>query len=112
MAGLGNNKNYSTLSNCYVVGSPYDSYAGIMYTDQQLVQLSKRRGGVGTCLSSLRPENTKVSNAAGTSTGAVSFMERFSHSIKEVAQNGRRGALILTLDVNHPDIEKFITIKI
>ena len=97
--------------NCYVVESPYDSYGGITRTDQQLVQISKRRGGVGIDLSTLRPRGSKTKNAARSSTGIVSWMERFSNSIREVGQDGRRGALMLTISVHHPDILDFITIK-
>lgn len=110
MSILGSNK-VGSLSNCFVVGQPHDSYGGIMYKDQQLVQLMKRRGGVGTDISTLRPANTPVTNAAGTSTGAVLFMERFSNSTREVAQDGRRGALMISIDVRHPDVKSFATIK-
>lgn len=89
MATLGTDK-IASLSNCFVVGQPIDSYAGILEKDQELVQLMKRRGGVGLDISTLRPEGSKVTNAAGSSTGAVSFMERFSNSTREVAQNGRK----------------------
>lgn len=89
MSMLGS-KRLGSLSNCIVIGSPQDSYGGIMQKDEQLVQLCKRRCGVGVDISSLRPENTAVTNAAGTSTGAISFMERFSNSTREVAQNGRK----------------------
>src|ERR1041385_6175057 len=89
----------------------YDSYGGIFYTDQQMAQLFKRRCGVGIDLSTLRPAGMDVSNAAGTTTGAVSFMERFSNTTREVSQNGRRGALMITMDIAHPDAEKFITVK-
>ncbi len=111
MFGLGNREVIASLSNCVVIPSVYDSYGGIMYTDQQLVQLFKRRCGVGFDLSRLRPKNFKVRNAARTTTGAVSFMHRFSFTTREVAQNGRRGALMLTMDINHPDVEDFITVK-
>ncbi|RPD96466.1 adenosylcobalamin-dependent ribonucleoside-diphosphate reductase [Aureibaculum marinum] len=111
MFGLGNKEVIASLSNCIVVPSVMDSYGGVCYTDQQLVQLFKRRCGVGVDLSELRPKNALVSNAAGTTTGAVSFMNRFSNTTREVAQNGRRGALMLTMDVAHPDIEDFVTIK-
>lgn len=111
MAALGNEEMIASLSNCVVVPPVYDSYGGIMYTDQQLVQLFKRRCGVGVDISGLRPKNAEVSNAAGSTTGAVSFMERFSNTTREVAQHGRRGALMLTMDVAHPDIEDFITVK-
>ena len=111
MTALGNGEIIASLSNCVVVPSVEDSYGGICHTDEQLVQLFKRRCGVGVDISGLRPKNSVVSNAAGTTTGAVSFMERFSNTTREVAQNGRRGALMLTMDVAHPDIEDFITIK-
>ena len=111
MAALGNPYMIASLSNCVVVPPVYDSYGGIMYSDQQLVQLFKRRCGVGVDLSDLRPNKASVSNAAGTTTGAASFMHRFSNTTREVAQNGRRGALMLTMDVAHPDIENFVTVK-
>ena len=111
MSSLGNPYVIASLSNCIVLPEIFDSYGGIFYTDQQMAQLFKRRCGVGIDLSTLRPEGTIVSNAAGSTTGAVSFMERFSNTTREVAQNGRRGALMITLDIAHPDVEKFITIK-
>lgn len=111
MASLGNKYVFTSLSNCIVLPEIYDSYGGIFYTDQQMAQLFKRRCGVGIDISSLRPEGMRVANAAGTSSGAVTFMERFSNTTREVAQSGRRGALMITMDVAHPDIEKFITIK-
>ena len=111
MTALGNKEMIASLSNCVVVPSVEDSYGGICHTDEQLVQLFKRRCGVGVDISGLRPKNSVVSNAAGTTTGAVSFMERYSNTTREVAQNGRRGALMLTMDVAHPDIEDFISIK-
>ena len=111
MAALGHPYIVASLSNCVVVPPVLDSYGGVMYTDQQLAQLFKRRCGVGVDISGLRPASSKVSNAAGTTTGAVSFMERFSNTTREVAQNGRRGALMLTIDIAHPDAEDFITIK-
>ncbi len=111
MFGLGNNEVMASLSNCIVIPPVFDSYGGIMHTDQQMAQLFKRRCGVGVDLSNLRPKDSLVSNAAGSTTGAVSFMNRFSETTREVAQNGRRGALMLTLDVAHPNIEEFVTIK-
>ncbi len=111
MFGLGNQEIIASLSNCIVIPPVQDSYGGILYTDQQMAQLYKRRCGVGVDISDLRPKNALVSNAAGTTTGAVSFMNRFSGTTREVAQNGRRGALMLTMDIAHPDIEDFITIK-
>ncbi len=100
-----------SLSNCFVIGQPYDSYGGIMYKDQELAQLMKRRGGVGLDISTLRPESTVAKNAAKSSTGAISFMHRFSNTTREVAQNGRRGALMLSIDVDHPDVYEFVKIK-
>jgi ribonucleotide reductase alpha subunit len=111
MSMLGNKYKIGSLSNCFVVGQPHDSYGGIMQKDQELVQLMKRRGGVGIDISTLRPSNTLVSNAAGSSTGAVSFMHRYSNSCREVAQNGRRGALMITIDCRHPDVLEFINVK-
>jgi len=108
---LGNKKVIGSLSNCVVIPRPYDSYGGILYSDQQLTQLFKRRCGVGIDISTLRPENSPVTNAAGSSTGAVSFMERFSNTTREVGQSGRRGALMITIDVKHPDVFEFIRIK-
>jgi ribonucleoside-diphosphate reductase alpha chain len=111
MSALGNDQMIASLSNCVVIPPVHDSYGGIMHTDQQLAQLFKRRCGVGVDISNLRPKNALVSNAAGTTTGAVSFMDRFSNTTREVAQNGRRGALMLTMDIAHPDIMDFITVK-
>ena len=111
MSALGNPHSIASLSNCIVLPEIHDSYGGILYTDQQLAQLFKRRCGVGIDISTLRPSGMFVYNAAGSTSGAVSFMERFSNTTREVAQNGRRGALMITLDVEHPDIEKFVTIK-
>lgn len=111
MATLGNPHVIASLSNCIVLPEIYDSYGGIFYTDQQMAQLFKRRCGVGIDLSTLRPAGMTVSNAAGTTTGAVTFMERFSNTTREVAQNGRRGALMITMDITHPDAEQFVTIK-
>ena len=111
MYGLGNKEVIASLSNCIVIPAVEDSYGGIFHADQQMAQLFKRRCGVGTDLSNLRPRDAMVSNAAGSTTGAVSFMDRFSGTTREVAQNGRRGALMLTMDIAHPDIEEFITIK-
>ena len=104
-------KSIGSLSNCFVIGQPEDSYGGIFQKDEEMVQLMKRRGGVGIDISTLRPAETPVSNAAKTTTGAVSFMHRFSNSTREVAQNGRRGALMLSIDINHPDVMDFIKIK-
>lgn len=111
MASLGDRTRLASLSNCVVIPSPLDSYGGIFRNDQQLAQLFKRRCGVGFDMSTLRPAGADVSNAARTSTGAVSFMERFSNTTREVAQKGRRGALMLTMDIAHPDVEQFITMK-
>lgn len=111
MAGIGNNLQTVSLSNCFVVGNEADSYGGIMLTDQEQAQLMKRRGGVGHDLSHIRPKGSPVKNSALTSTGVVPFMERFSNTTREVAQDGRRGALMLTISVNHPDAENFIDAK-
>ena len=111
MSSLGNPHMLASLSNCVVLPELFDSYGGIFFADQQLAQLFKRRCGVGLDISTLRPEGFRVSNAAGTASGAVSFMERFSNTTREVSQNGRRGALMITMDVAHPDIGRFIKIK-
>jgi len=110
MANLGSTE-ITSLSNCFVIGQPKDSYGGIFEKDEQLVQLMKRRGGVGIDISTLRPEGTATTNAAKTATGAVSFMHRFSNTTREVAQQGRRGALMISIDINHPDVLEFIKIK-
>jgi ribonucleoside-diphosphate reductase alpha chain len=114
MAGIGNNFQVSSLSNCFVIGSKgmSDSYGGIMKIDQEQVQLMKRRGGVGHDLSHIRPTGSPVKNSALTSTGIVPFMERYSNSTREVAQDGRRGALMLSISIRHPDAEKFIDAKL
>lgn len=111
MSNLGNDFVFGSLSNCFVVASPEDSYGGILKADEELVQLMKRRGGVGTTLNNLRPVMANVTNSARSSTGVPSFAERYSNSTREVAQDGRRGALMLLLSVEHPDIFKFITMK-
>ncbi len=114
MAGIGNNYQVASLSNCFVIGNEKqaDSYGGIMKVDQEQVQLMKRRGGVGHDLSHIRPSGSPVMNSALTSTGIVPFMERYSNSTREVAQDGRRGALMLTLSIKHPDAENFIDAKL
>lgn len=113
MTGIGNPFQISSLSNCFVVGldGEPDSYGGIMKIDEEQVQIMKRRGGVGHDLSHLRPSKFPVSNAALSSSGVVSFMERYSNSTREVATSGRRGALMLSLSINHPDAEAFIDAK-
>lgn len=113
MAGIGNNFQISSLSNCFVIGTDgqSDSYGAIMKIDQEQVQLMKRRGGVGHDLSHIRPAGSPVKNCALTSTGVVPFMERYSNSTKEVAQDGRRGALMMSISINHPDSENFIDSK-
>lgn len=111
MSSLGDEQALASLSNCVVLPPIYDSYGGIFYTDQQIAQLCKRRCGVGIDLSTLRPGGMPVLNAARTTTGAYSFMERFSNTTREVAQHGRRGALMMTMDVAHPDIEQFVSMK-
>lgn len=113
MTGIGNNFQVGSLSNCFVIGlegSP-DSYGGVIRIDEEQVQLMKRRGGVGHDLSHIRPKGTPVKNSALTSTGLVPFMERYSNSTREVAQDGRRGALMLTVSIKHPDSEAFIDAK-
>jgi len=112
MAGIGNNLQVSSLSNCFVIGSEADSYGGIVRTDEEQVQLMKRRGGVGHDLSHIRPKGSPVMNSALSSTGIVPFMERYSNSTREVAQDGRRGALMLTVSVKHPDAEDFVDAKL
>lgn len=113
MAGIGNNFQVVSLSNCFVIGNPAnsDSYGGILKIDQEQVQLMKRRGGVGHDLSHIRPKMSPVKNSALTSTGIVPFMERYSNTTKEVAQGGRRGALMLSISIKHPDAEDFIDAK-
>ena len=114
MTGIGNNFQVASLSNCFVIGHkrPADSYGGIFRIDEEQVQLMKRRGGVGHDLSHIRPSGSPVLNSALTSTGIVPFMERYSNSTREVAQDGRRGALMLSLSIKHPDAEKFIDAKL
>ncbi|NLN24599.1 MAG: adenosylcobalamin-dependent ribonucleoside-diphosphate reductase, partial [Bacteroidetes bacterium] len=113
MAGIGNPFQIASLSNCFVIGNDgnSDSYGGILKIDQEQVQLMKRRGGVGHDLSHIRPKGSPVKNSALTSTGIVPFMERYSNSTREVAQDGRRGALMLSVSINHPDAEQFIDAK-
>lgn len=113
MAGIGNNLQVGSLSNCFVIGlnGEPDSYGGIIKIDEEQVQLMKRRGVVGHDLSHLRPKGAEVKNSALTSTGLVPFMERYSNSTREVAQDGRRGALMLTVSVKHPDSEAFVDAK-
>jgi ribonucleoside-diphosphate reductase alpha chain len=114
MTGIGNQYQVASLSNCFVIGSKgnADSYGGIMKVDEEQVQLMKRRGGVGHDLSHIRPKGSPVLNSALTSTGVVPFMERYSNSTREVAQDGRRGALMLSISIKHPDAEKFIDAKL
>ena len=113
MTGIGNNHQVASLSNCFVIGldGNADSYGAIMRIDEEQVQLMKRRGGVGHDLSHIRPKGTPVNNSALTSTGLVPFMERYSNSTREVAQDGRRGALMLSVSIKHPDSEAFIDAK-
>ncbi len=112
MTGIGNNYQIVSLSNCFVIGYDADSYGAIIKTEEEQVQLMKRRGGVGHDLSPIRPKGSPVKNSALTSTGVVPFMERYSNSTKEVAQDGRRGALMLSLSIKHPDAEQFIDAKL
>jgi len=109
--GIGNIYQFISLSNCYLAEPPLDSYTSILKTDAQLIYISKRRGGVGIDISNLRPKGEYTHNAAKTTTGIIPFMERYSGSIREVGQNNRRGALIITLNIHHPEIENFITVK-
>ena len=111
MSAIGNDFQYQSLSNCFVIQSPYDSYAGILKADQEQAQIMKRRGGVGFDVSTIRPKGIITANAARTTDGIGVFMERFSNTCREVAQGGRRGALMLTIDVHHPEIRTFINIK-
>lgn len=111
MSAIGNDYQFLSTSNCFVLDSPEDSYGGILKTDEELVQISKRRGGIGIDLSKLRPTGSMTMNSSRTSTGIKSWMERYSNSIREVGQGGRRGALMLTVSVHHPDIMNFITAK-
>lgn len=111
MFGIGNPYQYVSLSNCFVLNSPQDTYASIMNTDKELVEISKHRGGVGIDLSNPRPKGSPTRNAAKSSTGTPAWMERYSNSIREVGQAGRRGALMQTISVHHPDILDFVTIK-
>jgi len=112
MAGIGNTFQVSSLSNCFVIGNGADSYGGIIRSDEEQVQLMKRRGGVGQDLSHIRPKGSPVMNSALSSTGIVPFMERYSNSTREVAQDGRRGALMLSVSIKHPDAEDFIDAKL
>ena len=111
MSGIGNNYQIQSISNCFVIESPHDSYGGILHTDQQQVQIMKRRGGVGFDISNIRPRGQTCENAARTTDGIEVFMDRFSNSCREVAQGGRRGALMLSISVHHPQVMDFIRIK-
>ena len=111
MSAVGNPYQMQSTSNCFVIQSPYDSYAGILKTDQEIVQIAKRRGGVGLDISTIRPRGLATANAAKTTDGIGVFMQRYSNSTREVAQNGRRGALMQTCSIHHPEIRTFINIK-
>ena len=111
MSGIGNPHQVQSISNCFVIDPPFDSYGGICKADQELVQIAKRRGGVGFDLSTIRPKGMTTGNCARTTDGIEVFMDRFSNSCREVAQGGRRGALMLTISVHHPQIRDFIKIK-
>ena len=111
MSGIGNPYQIQSISNCFVIESPHDSYGGILKVDQELVQIAKRRGGVGFDISSIRPKGLSTGNCARTTDGIEVFMDRFSNSCREVAQGGRRGALMLTISVHHPQIHDFVKIK-
>ena len=111
MMGIGNNYVNVSLSNCVVVASPIDNISSIIDSGKNLANLFKRRCGVGLDISELRPEGTPVNNSAGTTTGAWSFADLYSYVCRMIGQNGRRGALMISMDVRHPDIEKFVTMK-
>ena len=111
MMGIGNNHVNVSLSNCVVVASPEDNISSIIDSSKSLANLFKRRCGVGLDISQLRPEGTPVNNSAGTTTGAWSFADLYSYVCRMIGQNGRRGALMISMDVRHPDIEKFVTMK-
>ena len=111
MSGIGNPHQIQSISNCFVIESPHDSYGGILKADQELVQIAKRRGGVGFDISSIRPKGESTGNCARTTDGIEVFMDRFSNSCREVAQGGRRGALMITISVKHPQVRDFIRIK-
>ena len=111
LSGIGNKYKYVSLSNCFVGKSPLDSYSSICKTDEEIASISKRRGGCGFDISNLRPVGSPTSNASNTSTGIIPFCERYSNTIKEVGQSGRRGALIITLSVHHPEVLNFIKMK-
>jgi ribonucleoside-diphosphate reductase alpha chain len=111
MSGVGNDFQIQSISNCFVIDSPHDSYGGILHADQQQVQIMKRRGGVGFDISNIRPRGQTCENAARTTDGIEVFMDRFSNSCREVAQGGRRGALMLSISVHHPQVMDFIRIK-
>lgn len=111
ISGVGNAHQLQSISNCFVIEAPHDSYGGIIATDQQLVQIAKRRGGVGFDISTLRPRGMSTNNCSRTSDGIGTFMQRYSNSCREVAQNGRRGALLLSISIHHPQVLDFIKIK-
>ncbi len=115
MSAIGNSYQLQSISNCFVIQGIYsdklDSYGGIMLADQELAQIMKRRGGVGLDISGIRPKNVITNNAARTTDGIAVFQERFSNTCREVAQNGRRGAEMQTIHINHPEVETFINIK-
>jgi ribonucleoside-diphosphate reductase alpha chain len=108
---IGNNQKISSAANCFFVGAPADSIGSILRKDEELAQICKRRGGVGTDISTIRPQGMKVNNAAGTTDGVIVFLERYSNTIKGIAQNGRRGAGIVSMNCRHPEIRQFITVK-
>lgn len=111
MSGIGNHFQLQSISNCFVIEPAQDSYGGIFRADQEQAQIMKRRGGVGHDISNIRPKGVSTSNAAKTTDGIAVFMDRFSNTTREVAQNGRRGALMLSISVHHPEVETFINIK-
>jgi ribonucleoside-diphosphate reductase alpha chain len=111
MSAIGNEEQIQSISNCFVIPSPLDAYGSIARADENVAQIQKRRGGVGLDVSNIRPRTVSVKNAAGTSDGVGIFMERYSNTTREVAQSGRRGALMITIDGRHPDVEMFVNIK-
>ena len=111
MAGIGNYTQLTSLSNCFVIDPPHDSYSGILRADQELTQVYLRRGGAGLDVSTIRPKGLPTKNAARTTDGIAVFMERYSNTTREVATAGRRAALMISISVHHPEIETFIKIK-
>lgn len=112
MSAIGNPYQYITTGNCYVLDPPEDSYASILRTDEELIQICKRGGGIGIDVSHIRPANTVTKNASKTSTGVIPFVERYSNSVREVGQNARRGASLISLNIHHPEVLEFARMKL